>query len=81
MTTSQPAHRASAGSPVRRAFGRSLHALRKLNDEHAYAWDRYLQIGLPPEARAQAAAKAHGGRASGSGSAVQADADSGDRAA
>ena len=80
MTTSQPAHRASAGSPMRRAFGRSLHALRKLNDEHAYAWDRYLQIGLP-EARAQVAAKAHGGRASRSGSAVQAGADSGDRAA
>lgn len=81
MTTSQPARRTGVGSPVRRALDRSLRTLRELHNEQVYAWDRVLQTGLPPEARTQAAAKARGGRASGSRSPVPAGTDSGDRAA
>ena len=81
MTTSQPARRTVVGSPLRRALDRSLRALRKLHNEQVYAWGRFYRAGLPPEAGPEAAAKARGGRASGSRSAVPAGSASGDRAA
>ena len=58
MTTNQPVRRVGAGSAVRRALSRSLHGLRKMHNEQMYMWERFSRIGLPPESRAQAAAKA-----------------------
>ena len=71
MTTNQP---------VRRALSRSLHGLRKMHNEQMYMWERFSRIGLPPESRAQAAAKASGDQAAGSDSPVLTGAGSGDRA-
>ncbi len=57
MTTSKLVRRNGAGSRVRRALNRSLHALRKLYSEPEYGWERFFGSGLAPEDRTQAAAK------------------------
>jgi hypothetical protein len=80
MTTNQPVRRVGAGPPVWRALSRSLHGLQKMHNEQMYMWERFSRIGLPPESRAQAAAKASGDQVSGSDSPVLAGAGSGDRA-
>jgi hypothetical protein len=80
MTTDQPVRRVGAGPPVRRALSRPLHGLRKMHNEQMYMWERFSRIGLPPESRAQAAAKASDDQAAGSDSPVLTGAGSGDRA-
>lgn len=54
MTTSQTPRRTGVGSPVRRALGRSLHALRNLHDEQVYAWECYFRSCRVPRPRTQA---------------------------
>lgn len=82
MTTSQHLRQVGASSPVRRALGRSLRALRDLHHEQVYAWQCFFRSGLAPQPRTQTPAAARGGHAvAGSGSAVPADVDNGDRAA
>ncbi len=51
-----------------------------MHNEQMYMWERFSRIGLPPESRAQAAAKASGDQVSGSDSPVLTGAGSGDRA-
>jgi hypothetical protein len=34
-------------SPVRRALGRSVSAIRKMYDEQVYAFERLFRAGLP----------------------------------
>jgi hypothetical protein len=53
MTVIQDRHPAVSGSRVRRALGRSAHALRNLHDEQVYAWDCFFRAGLPKQPRAQ----------------------------
>jgi len=56
-------------SPVRRVMGRSLSALRKLNDDQVYAWERYLRAGMPARTGEPTARQRHGHHGlSGSGS-------------
>jgi len=49
MTTSQRVRRPGTGSPVRQALGRSLHALRMLQEEQAYAWERWMLSCRAPQ--------------------------------
>jgi len=82
MTTSQRPRRAGSGSPVRRALGRSLRALRDLHDEQAYAWERFLLSCRAPQPCTHTPARARGGHAAaGSGPPAPAGVGSGDQAA
>ena len=80
MTINQPVRRVGAGPPVRRALSRSLIGLRKMHNDQMYMWERFSRIGLPPQSRVQAAAKASGDQPSGSDSPVLTGAGCGDRA-
>jgi hypothetical protein len=49
MTTSQRVRRPAAGSPVRQALGRSLRSLHRLQEEQAYAWERWMLLCRAPQ--------------------------------
>ena len=59
MTTSQRPRR--PGSPVRRALGNSIRALRNLHDEQVYAWERVVSSCRAPQPCRHGAAPAAGG--------------------
>jgi hypothetical protein len=84
MTTSQRPPRAGSGSgsPVRRALGRSLRALRDLHEEQVYAWERLLLSYRAPQPYTHTPAPARDGHAAaGSGAPAPVGVGSGDQAA
>jgi len=69
MTTSQHLRRVETGSPVRRALGRPLQALRHLNDEQIIFWECFWRSARAPHPSPHVPAPARGGHATaGSGS-------------
>lgn len=49
MTTSQRVRQPATGSPVRQAMVRSLRGLRKLHEEQAYAFERWVLSCRAPQ--------------------------------
>jgi hypothetical protein len=49
MTTSQRVRRPAAGSPVRQSLRRSLRSLHSLQEEQAYAWERWMLSCRAPQ--------------------------------
>jgi hypothetical protein len=49
MITSQRARQPARGSAVRQALGRSLRSLRRVQEEQAYAWERWMLSCRAPQ--------------------------------